>query len=295
MSSFYQQLFFVLLLLAPGSLLFSAGSTPADQLARATNAYNRTDYQGALDAVVSLPVKPLKANLLIGKSYYMLGDFKKACDFLHKGAEQDSNNSEYYLWLGRAYGRRAESGNPLTAPSYAGKARQNFEKAVQLDPKNGDALNDLFDYYLQAPGFLGGGLDKATALLPKIKDYDSAEFHFALAQIAEKRKEFGTAEQQFRRAADLAPRQVGRIIDLAKFLFRQGRVREADSLLKQAAIISPSDPKVLFEQASVLVRSKRDLNEAKRLLKIYMQSPLTPDLPSRADAEKLLKQAESGA
>ena len=78
-------------------------------------------------------------------------------------------------------------------------------------------------------------------------------------------------------------------------MFRQGRVREADSLLKQAAIISPSDPKVLFEQASVLVRSKRDLNEAKRLLKIYMQSPLTPDLPSRADAEKLLKQAESGA
>ena len=225
----------------------------------------------------------------------MLGDFKKACDFLHKSSELDGNNSDVYLWMGRAYGRRAESSNPLTAPSYATKARQNFEKSVNLNPKNGDALNDLFDYYLQAPGFLGGGLEKAAALLPKIKEHDSAEFHFAQAQLAEKRKEFATAEQQLRRALDLAPRQVGRVIDLAKFLLRRGRIPESDALWKQAATIAPNDPKVLFEQANALIASKRDLTEAKRLLKLYLQAPLTPELPSRSEAAKLLKQAENGA
>ena len=284
---------FVFIALATAAQAASTGQL--DHLAKAQSAYNRTDYRSAIESLSSTSVKPIESNFLLGKSYYMLGDFKKACDFLHKSAELDGNNSDVYLWLGRAYGRRAESSNPLTAPSYATKARHNFEKSVNLNPKNGDALNDLFDYYMQAPGFLGGGLEKAAALLPKIKEHDSAEFHFAQAQLAEKRKEFATAEQQLRRALDLAPRQVGRVIDLAKFLLRRGRIPESDALLKQAATIAPNDPKVLFEQAHALIASKRDFTEAKRLLKLYMQAPLTPELPSRSEAEKLLKQAENGA
>lgn len=284
---------FVFIALSTAAQAASTGQL--DHLAKAQSAYNRTDYRSAIESLSSTSVKPIESNFLLGKSYYMLGDFKKACDFLHKSAELDGNNSDLYLWLGRAYGRRAESSNPLTAPSYATKARQNFEKSVNLNPKNGDALSDLFDYYLQAPGFLGGGLEKAVALLPKIKDHDSAEFHFAQAQLAEKRKEFATAEQQLRRALDLAPRQVGRVIDLAKFLLRRGRIPESDALWKQAATIAPNDPKVLFEQANALIASKRDLTEAKRLLKLYLQAPLTPELPSRSEAAKLLKQAENGA
>ena len=284
---------FVFIGLATAAQAASTGQL--DHLAKAQSAYNRTDYRSAIESLSSTSVKPIESNFLLGKSYYMLGDFKKACDFLHKSSELDGNNSDVYLWMGRAYGRRAESSNPLTAPSYATKARQNFEKSVNLNPKNGDALNDLFDYYLQAPGFLGGGLEKAAALLPKIKEHDFAEFHFAQAQLAEKRKEFATAEQQLRRALDLAPRQVGRVIDLAKFLLRRGRIPESDALWKQAATIAPNDPKVLFEQANALIASKRDLTEAKRLLKLYLQAPLTPELPSRSEAAKLLKQAENGA
>ena len=291
----YQQCVMSCVFLGLAAAAQAASASQPDHLAKAQSAYNRTDYRSAIESLSGTSVKPVQSNFLLGKSYYMLGDLKKSCEFFHKATDLDPNNSDYYLWLGRAYGRRAESSNPLTAPSYATKARNNFEKSVSLNPKNGDALNDLFEYYLQAPGFLGGGLDKAAALLPKIKDHDSAEFHFAQAQLAEKRKEFATAEQQLRRALDLAPRQVGRVIDLAKFLLRRGRIPESDALLKQAATIAPNDPKVLFEQAHALISSKRDLAEAKRLLKLYMQAPLTPELPSRSEAEKLLKQAENGA
>lgn len=288
-----QQLILLSVVVAGASRHLLAASA-VDQLARATSSYNSTNYQEALQLLASVHDTSAAAGLLAGKSNYMLGDYRKAVDAFHQAAAADPKNSEYYHWLGRAYGRKAETGNPLTAPGNASKARQNFEKAVQLDPKNSEALNDLFDYYLQAPGFLGGGLDKAHALLPQIKAIDSAEFFFAQAQIAEKRKEFATAEQQLRRAAELAPRQVGRVIDLAKFLLRQGRVPEGDALLNQAAKIAPNDPKVLFAQASVYVQSKRNLTEARMLLKTYMNAHLTPDMPSRADAQKLLKQAEGG-
>ncbi len=277
-----------------GSIAQAASASP-EPLTRATKAYNRTDYKTAIDTLLAVPSRSPQTNLILGKSYYMQGEFKKASEVFQNTVVSDPEKSEYNLWLARAYGRRAESANPLTAPGHAAKARQYFEKAVQLDPTNGEALSDLLDYYIQAPGFLGGGLDKAADLLPKIKAVDSAEFHYAQAQIAEKKKQFSTAEQQFRRAMELAPRQVGRVIDLAKFLFRQGKVKEGDDLFKQAETLAPNDPKVTYEKANSLINTKRDLDEAKRLLRVYMNSPLTPDLPSRQEAEKLLRRAENGA
>jgi Tetratricopeptide repeat. len=171
---------------------------------------------------------------LIGKSYFSKAEFKKAGEAFEKAIALEPRNSIYYHWLGRAYGRRAETSNPLTAPAYAVKARQNFETAVSLDAKNIEALNDLFEYYLEAPGFLGGGMEKAASLSNKINSVNPAEYHFALAKIAERQKEYKTAEEHFRRAIEMAPRQVGRVIDLARFLSRQGREQESEQVFAQA-------------------------------------------------------------
>ncbi len=265
-----------------------AATAPVEQ-ARAL--YHRTDYDAALKLLLPLEKKDGPAWELAGKSYFMKGDFKRAGEAFQRAAASDPDNSNFHLWLGRAYGRRAETSSPFTAPGFASKARQCFEKAVALNPRNAEAMNDLFEYYLQAPGFLGGGLDKAAALAAHIRDLDPAEFHFAQAQLAEKRKEWGTAEQQLRRAVDLAPRQAGRLLDLAKFLARQGRHQESDAAFQQAARIEPASPRILFERANTYIQTKRKIDEARSLLKQYLASPLTPDDPSREEAEKLLKQA----
>jgi len=195
--------------------------------------------------------------------------------------------------MGRAYGRRAETSSFLTAPGFATKARQNFEKAVELDPRNLEAINDLFEYSLDAPGFLGGGLEKASTLASRIGELDPAEFYYAQARLAEKRKEFQKAENQLRRASELAPRQVGRLIDLAKFFAKQGRYQESEETFHKARQLAPNSPKVLFEQASVYIRAGRNLETAKQLLRQYLDSPLTPEDPPRWQAERLLKQVSS--
>src|SRR6185369_4259626 len=115
----------------------------------------------------------------------------------------------------RAYGRRAETSSPFTAPGQASKARQYFEKATQLNPRNLEALTDLFEYYLEAPGFLGGGMDKAERTAEQISAIDPAEGHWSRAKLAEKRKDNGGAEEQLRRAVEASPHQVGRLLDLA--------------------------------------------------------------------------------
>jgi cytochrome c-type biogenesis protein CcmH/NrfG len=229
---------------------------------------------------------------LIGRNYYMLGDAKRATEALERAVAVEPGNCEYALWLGRAYGRRAETSSPFTAPGQANRARQYFEKAVQLDPRNVEAMSDLFEYYMEAPGFLGGGMDKAVALASRIGAVSPAEGHWAESRIAEKRKEYADAEDQLRRAIDAAPQKIGKMIELAKFLGRQGRIQEADQSLARAEAVAPGSPRLLYERADLYIQTRRNHAEACALLHRYLSSKLTPDDPPRSEALKLLKQAQ---
>ena len=258
---------------------------------KAERLFEKTDFTGSVAVMEAFSVKDAHAWDLLGRGRYMLGDLKKSSEAFEKAVAADPSTSAYFNWLGKSYGRRAEQANPFAAPGLASKARQSFEKAVQLDASNNEAANDLFEYYLQAPGFLGGGLDKAAALGERIAQRDPVEGHWAKARLAERRKEFGTAEEHLRRALDLAPTQVGRVIDLAKFLAHRGRHEESDQLFQRAETIAPDSPKVLFERAETYLNASRNIEQARSCLKRYLSSELTPNDPPRADAEKLLRKA----
>lgn len=252
--------------------------------------YNRADYESVLRVTDQDSGDPA-VNFLRGRAFYMTGNFKKATDSFEKAIGSSPSDSEYFDWLGRSYGKRAEMSNALFAPSLASKARQAFEKSVQLDPKNRDALDDLFDYYLEAPGFLGGGFEKASTIAERISALDPGEGYYDRFKLDQKRKEFGSAEQHLRQAVAVAPHSVGHMIALAKFLASQGKVTESDALFAKARAAAPNDPLVWFARADVLVKQKRNLDEAKALLTRYMHSPITVDDPPREEARRLLRQA----
>jgi tetratricopeptide (TPR) repeat protein len=275
-------------------LIFAATLVAAagGEFERARKAYSLTEFDQSLKVLLAIPEKDAAIYELTGRNFYMLGDYKKATEALDKAAAADPESGEIALWLGRAYGRRAETSSPFTAPGHASKARQWFEKAVELSPKNLEALSDLFEYYLEAPGFLGGGLDKAQAIAARMGTLDPAEGHWAAAKLAEKRKEFSSAEEQLRRAIDASPQRVGRILDLAKFLARQGRFQEADQSFARAEKVAPNSPRIVYAKADVYIKTGRNLELAKNLLKRYMTMKLSPEDPTRVDAAKLLKQVE---
>ena len=92
---------------------------------------------------------------------------------------------------------------------------------------------------------------------------------------------------------ELAPRQVGRLIDLAKFLAKQGRIQESDQTFQAAEKVEPNSPKLKFAKADTYIQTRRKLDTARKLLREYLAASLTPDDPPREDAEKLLKKAGS--
>src|ERR1035438_3124439 len=200
----------------------------APEYERAYKLYQLTEFQQSLQVLNAIGEGDGAVLALIGRDYYGLGEFKKATEWLEKAVAREPRNSDFHLWLGRAYGRRAETSNLITAPGYANKARQQFEAATQLNPLSIDAQSDLFEYYLEAPGFLGGGFDKATAKAADLARINPSEGFSAQAKLDENRKEYRSAEAHLRRAIEAAPRSVSRLIELARLFNKQGRYQEVD-------------------------------------------------------------------
>jgi tetratricopeptide (TPR) repeat protein len=277
------------LLLFTGCLTASVLPLSAKDLTKAEELYERTNFEGSL-ALLDKQATDGPAIFLLGRDYFMLGDFKKAGEYFEKAAAAEPRNSEYVDWLGRAYGRRAETSNVLMAPGFASKARQAFERAVDLDGTNRDALSDLFDYYLSAPGFLGGGYDKAGAVANKMAVVDPSEAYFAEAKLAQKNQQYQRAEERLRQAVAIAPHELGHLIALARFLANRGRTGESDAVFQQADKINPNAPKLWYARAEVLIRQRRNLEEAKTLLQKYVNAPITVDDPPRDKAVRLLRE-----
>jgi Flp pilus assembly protein TadD len=286
-----------------GFLLFvvcAAAASPAaspevvrqsDVVRRANALYQHTAYEDSLHVLAEDATPDSAIYLLSGKNYFMLGDYKRATEFFEKALALSPSNSDYELWLGRAWGRRAETGSLLMAGMHASKARQSFERAIALDPHNREAKNDLFDFYLNAPGFLGGGIDKAEAIANSIASERPPESEFEKAQVADRRKDYAAAEAHLRSAMDLAPTEPGRILDLARYVAKRGRLNESDQLFERARNLAPSQPRVAFAKARVDIENHRNLEQARGLLQEYLHASLTPDDPPRQEAEKLLRRA----
>jgi tetratricopeptide (TPR) repeat protein len=263
-------------------------------IADARRLYDQTDYRGALNLLQKMPPQNGAVRELSGRCRYFLGDYKAAIDDLEKAVQLEPRSSDHYMWLGRAWGRRAENSVFFMAVKYASETRKDFEKAVELNPGNLEAVNDLLSFYLDAPGFLGGGVDPATKLTELIRKADPVEYQCALAQISIHRKDYDAAERQFRKAVEMAPRRVNRLVDLAKFLSVRGKLRESDAVFDQAAAIDANDKRLLYGRAEAYIKGKRNLGAARKYLEAYLQAPLTPDDPSRDEARKLLRRAASG-
>ena len=87
----------------------------------ASKLYNRTEFEASLRVLSGLAAKNAKVFDLMGKNYFMLGEFKKASEVYEQAVAADPTSAEYEHWLAKAYGKRAdgprrELGVPGAAP-----------------------------------------------------------------------------------------------------------------------------------------------------------------------------------
>ena len=97
--------------------------------------------------------------------------------------------------LGRLYGAAAMSSGLVNGIKYASRIKEEFIKAVELDPKSFESRQDLNQFYLQAPGVAGGSVRKAIEGSEAHAKINTAQGQLLRANIHIYKNEFEQAER----------------------------------------------------------------------------------------------------
>jgi tetratricopeptide (TPR) repeat protein len=256
----------LVLLLLIASLTASVADSAKDMLAAGRIDEAITELNGRLS---SAPADAESSNLLC-RAYFALEDWNRAESSCRKAASLDPDNSRFHLWLGRVYGEKADRANFLAAAGLAGKVRGEFERAVQLNPKDVDARLDLAEFYLAAPGIVGGGEQKARAQAQFIATVNPAREHWVYARIAEQKKDTATAEREYHQYIDLSQGDAEAWLNLALFLRRQRRYDEMEQAIVKLSQAPMPKLDVLVEASQMLYRAGRNDPFATQLLNRYL-------------------------
>lgn len=213
-----------------------------------------------------------EAHNLLCRAYFTLGEWDRGIGDCETAVSLEPANSSYHMWLGRVYGEKADRSNFMTAASLAKKVRNEFETAVSLNPNNIDARTDLAEFYLEAPAIVGGGRDKAEAQAHTLATLDPAKAHWVNARIAEKKKDFAPAEQEYRSAIQASHEGASAWLNLALFYKHTNRLEEMTEAIHHVASAQLDRPDALVDAAEILIHSNRNLPEAIRLLRRYVAS-----------------------
>ena len=220
---------------------------------------------------------------LLCRAHLLVEDWDAAIHDCQKSVSLAPGNSRYHLWLGRAYGEKADHSSFWSAAGLAKKVQSEFETAVRLDPNDVEAHSDLAEYYLEAPGLMGGGKDKAATQANQMASLDLPEAHKMKARIAEKNGDFVIAEGEYRAAIQASGSRPGTWLNLAEFYRRRGRFDQMQEAIQsvssnQNATQSATFP--LMRAAEILVRAKREIPLAAQLVRRYLAGNTVEDAPA---------------
>lgn len=250
------------------SALASASPTPADLL----SAGRVDDAVRSLNLAVQNNPGDAEAYHLLSRAYFHLKKWDQAISYGEKAIQLNPTNSNYYMWLGRAYGEKADASSFITAAGLTKKIRINFEKAVELDGNSVAARTDLAEFYIEAPGFMGGGTDKAAQQAQALMTLNPAKAHWVNARIAEKNKDSATAEREYY-AAIKSSGDSDYWLTLASFYRRQGRLPDMENAVNQAMTAHMKNSNSLYDAATLLYRAGRNLDGAAAYVRKYLSLP----------------------
>ena len=220
----------------------------------------------------------------LGKSQLKNREWDKAVEAMEKAVQMEPSNAMYHLWLGRAYGARAENRFVLRAYSDAKRVLKEFQKARELDAGDIGIRFDLLEFYVQANGLVGGDEEKAWAEAEAIAMLDPAIGFTARATIYERKEKWNLAEKEYRNGIEEYPRNSNLQKDLAQFLFNRGNYKEAlETVEKSLELNSQSKQARFLEAASRVNLIRLDVEKAEKNMRELAGSPLGDDDPARED------------
>jgi tetratricopeptide (TPR) repeat protein len=214
------------------------------------------------------------------------GDSQK---WFERAVDANDKSALHHLWLGNAVGTQAQTANKLKQPFMAKRIKAEFEKAVALDPTLIDARHGLIQFYSQAPGFMGGSMDKAKDQAREIGKLNAWYGHWEMARLLERDKDIAGAEKEFLAAVTAAPDTNAAHLYLASFQRRQKKWNEAIATYEALLKRKPDAVNVHLNIAYTLYQSGQDVAREEKETRLWLANmPADAAKPNQAVAHFLL-------
>jgi len=313
------------LLVALGVLnAWAVDSPSADDAEALIRAGHWKRARAILEPQVKAHPQDPKSSYLLAQVKMAFRDLDGALSLAQHVVELDGRNSNYHLILGQVYGEMAARASIFSAGSLAVKFRKEVETALDLDPKNLDALESMMQFKYQAPGLMGGDKDQARALAEKMTLLNPCEGYLAYAKLAELAKNTAEVEANYLKAVGADPKSYEALTSLATYYTHAPHAQpdRAAQHGQQALQVDPSrvdaygvlarvfaleerwdnlDPTIIasernvpddfqpfYEAATALLEIGKDLPRAEGYAKTYLTQEPEGGEPDAADAHRLL-------
>lgn len=254
-------------------------------LEQASELFGEGEYREANELLLSeadTSEASAETRFWLGKTWLRLHEWDKAVKEMEKAVKLEPSNAMYHLWLGRAYGDRAQ--NRIFGFNDARRVIREFRKAGELEPESIDIRFDLLEYYAQAPGIVGGDKKKALAEAEAISKLSPVRGYTARATIYEHEKKWDMAEAEYTRATIEFPSDADTHKDLAQYYLGRKDFKRALASARKALELDSLSKQSRFILAVSLIQLEQDLDKAVDILVDLTSEPLGDGNPSYEDA-----------
>jgi tetratricopeptide (TPR) repeat protein len=263
------------------------GQSPVEKAKALYEAKKYDDAEKTLKQVAEKTTDYAAARYYLGRIAFDKKEYSDAADYFQEATEANPKGADYFNWLGNTYGTIARDANVLKQGMLAPKMKKAWETAIALDSKNIDARTSLIQYYTQAPGFMGGSIEKAQEVARQIIALSPAEGHRQLGNVYMSDKKPAEAEKEFLEAARINPDYVS---VLANFYTNQKQYEKAFTLFEEALKKNPDDFVAIYQVGKTSALSGQKLDRGEECLKKYLARTPGQNEPSHAGANMRLAQ-----
>lgn len=179
-------------LLLPLLICTLMGAEPAADAARSLFDERRyPEAETAFAARVAARPDDAEAHFYLGRLAVARQQLAESLPHFERAVEHAPNQAEYQFELGSASLQHARRlGMSFKALGLVKKGRLAMERAVALDPRNVPYRQVLLEFYAQAPGIAGGGIDKAYAQAEALRPFDARAATLAVAGLKVREKKY---------------------------------------------------------------------------------------------------------
>ena len=227
------------------------------------------------------------AQYYLGRISVDEGNYEDASGFFEEAVDADDKVADYFSWLGNTYATLAQDANPISQGILATKMKNAWEKVIELDPNNIDSRRSLIQFYLQAPGFMGGSIEKAKEMAAQIAKIKPAEGHLQFGNIYLKENNPQAAEKKYLAAIKADPNNT---TILGTFYLNQRQFDKAFAYFEDAVKKNPEDYASIYQIGKTSALSGQKLDRGEECLNKYLTHQPKQNEPSYAGANMRLGQ-----